>query len=504
MRSCLPSPNRSVLILFIISLSLILQSAAGIAADPTLAEVLQEAAETTPELREEREQIEDLEREIEQVKARAGWQLMTTGSYTRGQREETDLLDGFNGDPDENFGQNPDDDDNDLESLDELTLGLGAERTFLSGLELEGDISYFDDDPIDTDDPEDNITLSLEGRYQIWPRVPAEAERTLEQLEDQLELARSELEEAREDFYLEITGDYLEIALLQEELDLTESRFDLNRTRLEKAEERREIGEAGELEIRELELAVKQLENGISSLERSLDSARDSLRDKLGEAPEPAYSLDDPLWQQLQNSFAGLAEELKSERTSEDELLEMMKASSLERERLESELARTRQERDWFKEELAPHVDFSAGSPDLEEREWEASVNVSYALYQSGLEELEEDDFRADIASLESDIEELESGLRSQLKGLLDGAAESEEELSAAELEAERSALELDKEKEALERGASEELDIEELSLDDHEAQLERQEAERRLLLDRIELVSSLDQLLFEEVINGD
>ena len=511
MRSCLPSPNRFLMVLFVITLAVMLQSAAVSAGGPALADVLEEAAETTPELREEREQIEDLEREIKQLKARAGWQLMTTGSYTRGQREETiDLPAGFNGDngnngePDENFDQNPDNDNNDLESFDELRLGLSAERTFLSGLELEGDISYFDDDPIDTDDPGDNITFSLEGRYQLWPRVPAEAERRLEQLEDQLELARSGLEEAREDFYLEITGDYLEIALLQEELDLTGSRLDLSRTRLKRAEDRRKIGEAGELEIRELELAVKQLENAVSSLERSLSSARDSLQDKLGAAPEPAYSLDDPLWQQLQNSFAGLAEELKSDRTPEDELLEMMKAASLERERLERELARTRRERDWFAEELAPRVDFSAGSPDLAGREWQASVSVSYALYQSGLEELEDDEFRADIASLEADLEELESGLSSRLKGLIDSASRSEEELSSADLEAERSALELEKEELALERGAADRLDIEELSLDSREARLERQEAEYRLLLDRIELVSSLDQLLFEEVINGD
>ena len=516
-----PSLNRKLLDAFIfllISLLAISIAGAGVSAETnSLAETLIQAGETTPELREEREQVAELEREIEMLKARAGWQIFSTGSYRRGEEETTIFPDDSTGNDEpgepevpeagaENNGDTRDESDNDteLESFESLTLGLGINRAFMSGLEIDSEISYLDQDPIDTDDISENLTFSLEGSYQLWPRVPAEPERSLQNLKEQLFLAEKNLDRAREDFYLELLRDYLEIAVLQEEIELTESQLDLSEERLERARARKEMEEAGELEVRELELAVKQAENGLNTLTRNLSTARENFRQKLAEAEEPAYNLNAELWQMLENKFGPEVEVIDVEDKERERLLERKKATSVEFSRLEKEKDRLEREFDWYEDELQPNIDISAGSQDIEAGEWQAAINVNYALYQGGQKELEAEDFAAEIASLQADMEDLNFALSQQLQALMNEIENNIEAEERAELELERSELELEKEKLAYDRGAVDELELEEIKLEKQDDLMDYKQKQRETLLSQIDLVSSLDYLLLEEVLVND
>ena len=457
-----------------------------------LSEILTEAADTTPELREERENLKDLERQIELLEAEAGWQLGMSGSYSRGEREEA-----FSPDIPDNNGEN------DLESFSDFQLGFTGSRAFLAGLEIEGGINYFDDDPLDLDEFSDNITLSIEGRYQLWPQLPTPALRQLEQLEEQREIAELEYTRAREEFYQDLLADYSEIALLQEELRLAEANLALTEQEMERLKKQREKEEAGELALRELEIALKQAENSISTLERSQRTAREDFAEKLGEAEEPDYRLDDGLWQLLEDSFTPLAQALEEQDFPglEEDLLEQMLAFSPEYQALSQELAQSEEDLEYHLAERQPTVSFSAESPDLEAREWEVLLAVDYDLYDSGVSELEAEGYEDDITSLEKDMEEFNNSLSRQLEANFDTIADRVSELEMAELEVERAQLEVAQQKEAYERGALESYELKELEISKEEDQLAQREAELELLLSRIELLVQLDELLIEEVL---
>ena len=513
-----------------------------------LEKVLRQAAETTPELRDEREQVKSLENDIAQLRAGAGWQIFTTASYRRGESQEivfdeddldfnddndnndnnneeensdndaeansNDENNGNENDNDENDSNNDNDNDDDededdeieteLEVFEEMTLGLGVQREFLSGFSLEADMSYMDDDPIDTEDISDNAVFSLDLNYQLWPRVPTESARTLEELEEQRDLAKQEFERSREDFYIEMLEEYLEISALKREKELAEVRLEQAENRLKETRRQREIEEAGKLELKEMKLAFEQAKNSRNTLQRSLESARDNFKEMLGEAPEPAYDLDASIWNSLENNFAGPAKELIERENKGDELKERMLAASVDYARLENELEQIKQEKEWWQREQHPAVDMSAGSPDIEEREWEASLNVSYNIHDGGLSGLEEDEFEQDKESLRKDIGDLKFALNQELKAALDAVERSREEVHTADLEARSADLDYQQEKEAYDRGASGEMDVEEKELDRDEAKINLQEKEIELLLDQVNLVSSLEYLLLEEVLQVD
>lgn len=516
MKLWLPLPANNfcrpaIILILIFSLSL-LSATGGQAADTPLAETLITAAETTPELREEREQIADLEREIELLRARAGWQVMTTGSYRRGEEtvefieEEPENIP-ENGEDDplnaENFSDN-EEDNTEVQSFSSLSLGLGVNRAFISGFELESEISYLDRDPIDTDNISDNLNFSLEGSYQLWPQVPTELEQSLVNLEKQLHLAEEELARSREDFYLELLRDYLEITILQEEIKLTEKRLDLIENRWERARERRDMEEAGELEIRELELAAKQAENSLNTLTRNLSTARQNFQHKLSDAEEPDYKLEADIWQRLEDSFLPEADLIADRGREIEELLEEKRGASVEYARLQEEKDRVEREFARYESELQPHVDVSAGSQDIADGEWHAALNVSYALYQGGRKDLETEEYEAEIAGLEQDLQDLNFALNQQLQALLNEVENSREAEERAGLQLERSELELEKEQQAYDRGAADELDLKDLRIEKQDDFLDYKQNKREALLTQIELVSSLDYLLLEEVLKYD
>ncbi len=472
------------LILSLLLILLILPVAAATDADEeeSIEEVLIRAAETTPQLRDLRSLVVDLEHEMKTIRAQASWQLEAASSYSRGERK--DDLTGVFGD------------------YELLSLGFKGSRSFLSGFHLGGEVELIDRDPLDLEQVEDNLVLSLEGSFQLWPSIPVQSRRILVELEEELKLARSELEQAREAFYFELLQDYLELSLMQEELVLAEARKDLANLALTRAQRRAEIDEAGELELMQLELTRKQAENAINRLQRSLSSARDSFRQQLGEAPEPEYRLDGPIWVLLEEHYAPRTTELST--TELELLLEDRLRSSPEYQRLNHQLDWILLEKEWWQREQQPGISISAGISDLEAGEWQAALTLNYNFYQGGIKSLEKEEFEQQIKDIEMDIEELKESLEQQLISQLDRLITEQEKIDEAQLEKKMSNLEWKRKKEAYQRGVIEDYELEELRLKQEETSLRLLDAELLHLLSQAEMISSLQYLRLEEVIAVD
>ncbi len=491
MRSWLPFHNK--FFLFFLLILIILSSEISTPATPAeavnLMEVFPDAAETTPVLREERRQIIELERDIESLKAQSGWQLLTTGSYNTGKRQKTfDISEKSNN-------------NTELESFEKLNLGLTANRSFISGLKLDGNVNISDNEPFTTEDFSDKINFSVEGSYQVWPRVPTEVDRNLQNLKSQLELVKAEYKRAKEDFYLELLQDYLEISVLIEEKELAKSRKKLAETELQQIQDRAQIGEGSKLEIKQLQLTVKQTENNINTLKRSINTARDNYRQKLGETSEPDYDLTEQSWNKLEDIYSDPAQAIISVSDNFGKLVERKKSVSVSYARLQLELERIRREQDWTEKESQPDINFSVGSQNLSESEWQAGINLSYNLYNGGIKEIEEQKYKDEIENIKKDKEDLSFSISQQLSGQFDKLSENQEQVETAELQFENSKLELEKQQLAYEKGTVDKSQIKEQRLDKEEEKLNLIETKKRYLLRQIELVSSLNFILMEEVI---
>ncbi|MFN2362760.1 MAG: TolC family protein [Halarsenatibacteraceae bacterium] len=473
------------------------QVKASEAEELNLNQVLEKAVDKTSQLDPERKSVSDLEREIAKLKANAGWQYDLNFSYNRREQEQLPV----SNEQEQLSGINQNGSAQSTEINDNYNLSIDGGRSFLSGLNLSTDLTLIDASDLDFDQIADEWELNLGLNYRLWPRSPSSMERSLKDLENNLELARLELEAAEEEFILGLIEDYLEIMFLIKKQDNNLENLKIVERRLARVEERKELGEAGELELKESKLAVKQAERAYQSTERNLDRLKTNFKKQTGIDDSINYNLSAEVESLLINNKAALNERINSYFNDFSVIIKDRQSNSLEYERLLQSLLKAEEELEWFDTEDTFEMNLSA-SREVNDGNWQAGFSISYPLYDGGVSSYEREELAAEIANINSNLEELsfnlEQGLEAELNDLINQLGDLEDK----EIEKDMSQLKLLQEEEAREIGAIGDLELLEAELNYDNSIINYNEARLGLALNLLKFEQKLGYWNMEEIVN--
>ncbi|MGM0420878.1 MAG: TolC family protein [Bacillota bacterium] len=479
----------------IILLGLVMVIAGSIriqAEDVTLQEALAEALVKSPELRTERKSVEDLERNLAEIEARAGWQFDLSASYDRGERSVSSGNEVIA--PDDN-----------LSEFENISLGAAGSRAFLSGFRINSELNLSDKEPFALEDLQEDWELQVGFNYRLWPRTNSEMARNYQQVKDNLQLARLQLDQAKSELYLQLIGDYAEIYYLQQQRQISEQQLKLADTGYEQVQKQVELKEAGEIDLAEARLSRRQAERNLRNIKRNITTLKDEFARKLGIEDTLEYGKHQQIFAQIKtdarSNGAGLTAKLDDYWEKRADLIVERQANSLEHSRLLLDLAQAEADLEIFEQESGLEVNIN-GSSELNQGSWQVGISLDYPLYDGGSDQLEEESLQAEIKNINQDIADLEFALEMELENELKGLITRYGELEDAGINEEISHLNFLRQEEAKARGAVDSLELENARLDYETNSINYEQEQLELMLSLLEFERKISNWNLEETDN--
>jgi|GEM_PF-1149206 len=445
----------------------------------TLGDIVEWGQTEAPGLEELQDEITELERQLERVRASFGWQLDFSGS-TRFDLDEREFQ--------------------------EEQVVLDLQKSFLSGINLLADITYREqlvipDFPDDNDWPDELETeyepqVSVAVSYTIFPPTPSPFYQEKFQQEKLLERRKNNLNQELGEEFLGWIQSYL--ALITQEKALQFSREDVNRLEqeLQEIQEQKEIGEAGEINVLDAELALKQAENSYQKRAEALEQEKDDFYEMLGLPPQADLKLK--LESEFLDDLYSWLEELNLEEQEQEVLLDKL-GEHPRLMNLETEKKQLQQEIDWLGWERWPQVDLTGTGRGWED-DWDGQIGIelNYSIYDSGQHRLQQEEAGDELQDLEAEIENQKENLEKQLQTLQQNLDNSRNELEVNELRFQREKMEKDLNKEDFDLGLITRRDLNQAITAKKEARLDLIEARHEVLLNRLHLAHFLGYYYFE------
>ncbi|QTL98745.1 hypothetical protein GM661_12600 [Iocasia frigidifontis] len=192
--------------------------------------------ENSDTLKDIKQEIEGLERDIELIKAGQNWQVTVDADYN--------LTDNDNVSGDE---------DGDL--------GIGFTKDYSSGFSLGPTID------VDTDDFSSEYTIDVSQK--IFPWTPIESDQDLYTQEKKLEKLKKKLAENRTVQLISWLETYLNLIRLKEKEVVYTEELKLAKKEFKEVEAKSDIGEAGKIEFLKSQLTVKEAAYQLKNLKKN-------------------------------------------------------------------------------------------------------------------------------------------------------------------------------------------------------------------------------------------
>lgn len=376
------------------------------AADLTLEEALEWGLKNNSELQGLRDDIEDIERQIEVIEAGRRWNFTLKGNpaYSKGITYQN-IVNQIDPQIKEEGGL--------------LQLSLEGSRSYSSGLKLNTSISLTEIEPYEFEDVEERLEYSLDLSHRLYPLIPDEREQEIYELKNSLEIARRNLEWEKSLKKIEWIDEYLTLLRLQERLELARLNFENARENKERVLKKELIGEAGDEEVLSAEIALKEAKLGLQQARNNFIQKREAWNIKLGLAAETEIELKgkDLIVSDLKKLVADLDLNLKDREKLMELVLEnnpQIQASKMQYKQAERELS-------WEEKEGRLQVGAYASyeySKKMED-DWTAGLNLSYDFMDGGQQKLMVEGARARLDTLKRNRELLERNLKLELDGLI-------------------------------------------------------------------------------------
>ncbi len=411
----------------IFGISLLLLTSGGIKAETlTLEDLVYWGLENAPAQQEMKNELEQAIREIEKVVAGAGWQLDVRGL------SQYDLAEG---------------------EFRRQSIGLHLDRRFIPGINLQGSLTYGKATGVPgmaDQDYEPDLSLSI--GYRVFPRVPSDTERTLLSRQVALERLQNTLPLQQSQNILGWIEDYLDLARKQEELQKARTSLARVEEELEEVQRQKEIGEAGEIQLIDSRVAHLRAQATLETIEKSIERDRKEFYRSLGLPEEKEIELEvsaglvDELWEWVEDQ--GIEEMDREEKVA------AAFAVNPELKNLQLEIEQYKKQVEWFEEGQKPRVDLS-GSVDGWHEDWGVGigVEVNYNLFDSGRDDLEKEDLKAQGRDLERRKADLEKDIKARLTTLEEAVESAGKTVDEKKLLLRRSELEMELKEDSFQKG---------------------------------------------------
>ena len=438
----------------------------------TLEEAIEYGIQESPGLNQSKMEVERLERNLADVRAGLGLNIGFSGEYEKPYDSIEDSTTGMEIEPDDSIAV-------------DLQAGM-----MLKGVNLYSTLSSDDTDPFEMVDLQDNYELQLGASRQIFPFLPAEQERELERLKIEVEKARSAFKNEKQSRIIEWFESYSELIKEKRLLQVVSERKELAREELERVERQKELGEAGEIQIQEAEINLREARLQYRQQQRTFEREKAGWKRELGLPSDIDIVVDE------KNSYIDKwmekMDELKLDKT-EEELWERVKSEHESIQGLEMDMEFAEKELEYSQWEKFPELE-AEGLYDYQKKDWRAAITLSYDIYDGGQTTRKIEEKEEEVKLLEMNYEQTLDELKQQLKDLLEGVENVEEDWKIKQMQKDIAIIEAERAEKQLKEGIITEVEYRTKELSQKEAEIEFAATDRSLLFAEMRLLQFVEK----------
>lgn len=260
------------------------------------------------------------------------------------------------------------------------------------------------------------INANLKLNKRVYPDSWSENKKQAYSIKNNLQMKLEELKWEETEKQIEFIGDYLNILRLQEQLNIVEERTELAQEELERVHRKIELGEGGYQQESEARIALKESENNLLNQQQTLIRAKKQWYLSLNLPQDTVVIFEESI-----DFINGLYSQIKSlewDDENEGELIKTgleenykIKNSLLEKENLIKEL-------EWTENGGKAKVNLSGGYQYP--ADWFVMLDFQINLLDGGVQELKEEQKENNIRQKEVSISYLNEQTKLEAEHLLD------------------------------------------------------------------------------------
>ncbi|MFN2341230.1 MAG: TolC family protein, partial [Halanaerobium sp.] len=399
--------NKNLLLMTFIFLIVLFSINSAAAEEISLAEAVERGLDNNLEIRQEKNKIASLERELKTIRAQQGWQIELSANYNE-VIEEGEIAQRI---------------PSGSASSDSLEQGgnssLSISRNFSSGLNLSQTAEIDDEGESDY-----QINIS----YPLFTGVPTESERSYYQQEQELLKAKNNLDSLIEDKISDWVESYLQLMRLEQSRDNVELNLNTAQKNLTEKEELYSQKQISETELNNAEAELLDAENNYLELKNQYQNAFKSFKLEL-EISENT-SLDFEESEYLKDLRSQLLEHQNYEF---DKLYQTMLNSDYDLQSALINLTLQEKQLQWFQDEGKADINLS-GSYDHSTERSVVGVTFSYDLFNGGQREFNEENLKDNLELAQANLENLKENKKIALESQLNQIYAAENRLQSADL----------------------------------------------------------------------
>lgn len=329
------------------------------------------------------------------------------------------------------------------------------------------------------------IIYGVNINMNVYPSLPSENIKSLISLNNKLKHKDKQLDTRKAELVKKWIDKYLQLVRLQENVNILEDRYDITENEYEKIKEKVKIGEAGQQELLQGESDLKDVEYNFKKFKQQyLIMKKTLLNDlQLVKNAEIILNVENQLLVRLKNETTNI----DIDKVDKAQLIDNIVKISSQFTDVMNQNNYLKKEINWLKNEDSIKV--SVEGSYNSENQYSASINISYNVFDSGINELRLENKNEEIKSNELDLKKLYQETSTKLENILDQIELAEMDINRNELQNNKAADEIDIISRQYDSGVIEEEVLLNKKLNKRVTQLNLKRAKDKLFLNKLDLL---------------
>ena len=462
--------KHKALIIFVITVAVLLTTSSGFAEELTFEEAVEVGLENNLELVRAQDNVKQLQRELKKIKTGSDWQV-DVAAESRVNNFTDQILNTNDGDS----------------NSKELDMSISATRKYWSGLTLQPEI-YFSDDDLEAGQQED-AEFKFSVTQDLYPKKPIGAEQNYIQQELELKKAQAELADEKNNKIIGWVEQYLNLLRVKHKYNLAQQNYHLYQDELDEVLAQQKIGEAGASDLLQAKANLKEAQYQLENSRDDYQQSKKSLRNDLGLLSEQELKVSN------NTNYLVAIRKIAASATDKLDKLEQLFSSAKESNQqfLTAKLnyKSAKYNLDW--EQLEDKADVNLiGSYDSAEQKWQAGVSVAYNVFDSGKQEYETENLKQELDILQQEQLDIIKDIELKVEELVNQVKAEQTNLAAKKHLLEKAKLDKEIAKKQLAAGLIDRLKFNKEKIALEEAEINLKEAQDDLLISKLELIDYL------------
>lgn len=319
----------------------------------------------------------------------------------------------------------------------------------------------------------------------VYPNLPSDNIKRLISLNNQLKQKNKQLSTKKAELVKGWVENYLQLVRLKENIDILKDRYEITENEYNEIKEKVQIGETGQQELLQGESDLKDVEYNLKEVKQQYLRLKRSLLTnlQLDKNADILLDIENPVLTRLKNETTNL----NVDKIDKSQLIDNILKTSSQFTALMNQNDYLKKELNWLKKEASPKL--SVEGSYNSENEYSASLNISYDLFDSGINELRLENKKDEIKSNELDLKQLYQETETKLENILDQIELAEMDIKRNELQNNKAADEIDIISRQYDSGAIEEEVLINKKLNKRVTQLNLKRAKDKFFLNKLDLL---------------